>query len=414
MKIQDSEFKALIADATKYGNIEKSLWNELEEDNMLGEQDDRSWYQKFQPKVTQPEEGVFQRIKEMVSKVKVHFEQVADKELETPAGSQDEATGTRLNKEDKQITSLSKIVRRVMSLVSDHGIALEFLREIFNVQEKKLAEVEEKMSGPGYTPEALDLAVDIKMQEKGIEIENRFKEMEEKINNLENDNAQLRVEKDKLEKEMDETRQRGIKGNLLISAPPKGGQPHPRAKPEPIQGNGRMETVTEMNLRMIKEKTGVEIKLGDITACHVMPGNPHTWVLRVANRAPDSGWESLCAGMYTGKKLGTDTYFDDNGIYINFMVTKSRSKLLQQVREIRKGNKKLLPKFSVNQNGRITVLLKRTPPTPRGQAREKETWEVVEDLKDLRRLFPGLTFPYTAPPQARPGQAAGAQGNNRN
>ena len=143
-----------------------------------------------------------------------------------------------------------------------------------------------------------------------------------------------------------------------------------------------------MNLRMIKQKTGVEIKLQDITACHVMPGTPHTWVLRVANRAPDSGLESLCAGMYTGKKLGTDDYFENNGVYINFMVTKSRSKLLQQVREVRKGNKNLLPKFSVNQNGRITVLLKRIPPTPWGQPREKETWEVVEEVKDLQRLFP--------------------------
>ena len=321
MVILPEEFAALLADASKYGNIEKNLWTELQEN----ENEDRTWYQKFQIKDKEPEGGVFQKLKLLLLNVKVHFEQVPAQELETPASSQ---SGTRQNG-DKQVTSLSKIVRRVMSLVSDHGIALEFLREIFNVQEKKLAEVEEKMSGPGYTPEALDLAVDIKMQEKGTEIENRFKEMEEKINNLENDNAQLRVEKDKLEKEMDETRQRGIKGNLLISAPPKGGQPHPRAKPEPIQGNGRMETVTEMNLRMIKEKTGVEIKLSDITARHVMPGNPHTWVLRVANRAPGSGWESLCAGMYTGKKLGTDNYFDDNGIYINFMVTKSRSKLLQ-------------------------------------------------------------------------------------
>ena len=107
-----------------------------------------------------------------------------------------------------------------------------------------------------------------------------------------------------------------------------------------------------------------------------------------------------------------------NGIALEFLreIFNVQEKKLAEVEEKINAPGNLTPdtldlairqKYS-NQNGRITVLLKRIPPVPQGQYREKETWEVVEGRKDLERLFPGLTFPYTAPPRNNTG------GNARN
>ena len=251
--------------------------------------------------------------------------------------------------------------------------------------------------GPEWSTQVIKDEVD----KHTADTKEKFKQMDEEINKVKSDNIELKLENSNLEKEIDETRQRGLKGNLLISAPPKNGQPHPRAKPEPIGGNGRLETVTEMCLRMIKEKSGVQINKSEITACHLMPGSPHTWILRVADRSPGSGWETLCAGMYTGKKAGSDNYFENDGVFINFHLTKIRSKLLNEVRAIRRGHREHLHKFSVNQNGKIHILRKKVPFTPRGQHRDKEVWEVVNDQKHLARMFPSLQFPLTAPPRVR-------------
>ena len=144
MKIQAAEFTALLNDAEKYGSVEKSLWAELEEDDMLDMEDDRSWYQKFGPKLNQSEPGLLEKLRERVSRIKIHFQKVVDKDLEVPSSQ-----ATKSQTENGQATSLSRIVRRIMGLVSDHGVALEFLRELFNAQDIKLAKVEDKINAPG-------------------------------------------------------------------------------------------------------------------------------------------------------------------------------------------------------------------------------------------------------------------------
>ena len=144
MKIQVAEFTALLNDAATYGSVEKSLWAELEEmeiSDMLVMEDDKSWYQKFGPKLTQSEPGLLEKRREKVYEVKIHFEKVVDKDLEVTS-SQSAKTQTA----DSQAT---RIVRRIMVLVSDHGVALEFLRELFNAQDIKLAKVEDNINAPG-------------------------------------------------------------------------------------------------------------------------------------------------------------------------------------------------------------------------------------------------------------------------
>ena len=56
-----------------------------------------------------------------------------------------------------------------------------------------------------------------------------------------------------------------------------------------------------------------------------------------------------------------------------------------------------LSKFSVNQNGRITLRREKVQQWTPGQPRTKESWEVVRCLEDLEVLFPTVTFPIPNP-----------------
>ena len=96
--------------------------------------------------------------------------------------------------------------------------------------------------------------------------------------------------------------------------------------------------------------------------------------------------------MVSGRRYQSRDYFANNWVYLNFQLTEARSNLLNQVRLARKRN--LLAKFSVNQNGRVTILKEKSPRTTQG-AQAKEPWVVVKDVDNLQGMFPGVTFPLT-------------------
>ena len=75
-----------------------------------------------------------------------------------------------------------------------------------------------------------------------------------------------------------------------------------------------------MVLRMVEEKTGVRIPWCDVVACHqIGKRENHSFVLKVGNRQPFSGWEALTAGMKNGKN------FNRHNVFINFMLTSKRT-----------------------------------------------------------------------------------------
>ena len=96
-----------------------------------------------------------------------------------------------------------------------------------------------------------------------------------------------------LEKEVDEGRQREMKGTLIISSPERGNM-GTLAAHQPIhdyQGNTvRMETDMDLVLRMVAIKTGVRIPISDVVACHRIGKNKksHSFVLKIGNRQPFS------------------------------------------------------------------------------------------------------------------------------
>ena len=97
-----------------------------------------------------------------------------------------------------------------------------------------------------------------------------------------------------LESKCDEMRQRGLKGNLIVSSPARttsGGNTIPSLVKHEMfwdrYGNWRCETDMEMIQRLVELKTGVWVDERDITACHpVGRRERNTFVLAINNRSP--------------------------------------------------------------------------------------------------------------------------------
>ena len=159
----------------------------------------------------------------------------------------------------------------------------------------------------------------------------------------------LKKENDKLKNEIDETRQRGMKGNLIVSCPVKNGQTL-AVHGEVTEGvNKRLETDAEMIVRLINEKSKVKFPMEDIVACHpIGNSDKHTFVIRVSNRKPGSAWDRLIAAMKKATNMDKRV-----NIYINFQLTQNRAALAKIVRRAKAEGK--VAGYSVDQNGRIKI-----------------------------------------------------------
>ena len=164
-----------------------------------------------------------------------------------------------------------------------------------------------------------------------------------------------------LEEECDEVRQRGMKGNILLSSPIINNGDSllkPRPITDSITGVVRQESEVEVCIRAIKAKTGVEVPEADITACHPLKrkgATPGTnYIVRFGNRRPKSAWDTLAAGLLTGKNKDTHAKFTSANLYLNFQLTGYRSDLVRSVRAAKKDRR--IRFYGVDQNGRVTVL----------------------------------------------------------
>jgi hypothetical protein len=292
-------------------------------------------------------------------------------------------------KQVAQMSLLSTLVLRIQKLVSSHGQALEFLREIFIKHDDQIVGLKKEMKEvPEQVSRSVNHSVLVEVEAKTKEFETKLKAVQEELETIKSENADVKKVNAKLEQEVDETRQRGLKGNLLISVPDPNKFKHSR-KPD-----GRLESDTELLCRLIQEKTGVQIPLSEVMACHKLKGERNTYILRVTNHSPGSGWEALNAGMMTGKRQDSVDYFAKDGVFLNYQLTAERSSTLREVRMARGAGH--LHKFSVNQNGRITILAEKPLPTQPGEQQQRAVWTEVRSKAHLRQLLPALPTPLTA------------------
>ena len=159
----------------------------------------------------------------------------------------------------------------------------------------------------------------------------------------------LKKENMKLKEEIDETRQRGMKGNLIVSCPTKNGTTK-AVREEVTEGaNKRLESDTEMVVRLINEKAQVKFPLEDVVACHPMgDSDKHTYIIRVINRKPGSAWNALVAAMKKASNMDRKVH-----VYINFQLTQERAALAKAVRKAKSDDK--LAGYSVDHNGKIKI-----------------------------------------------------------
>lgn len=154
----------------------------------------------------------------------------------------------------------------------------------------------------------------------------------------------LREELDRQRDELDEVKQRSMKGNIIISCS--------SYKPNLIKSDDqlRQETLSLQShvLDLLKEKYDVTIPRGDVQACHRLKGESSV-ILRIWNRAHGAAWWKLCEAMKTGMNPGIN-------LYANFQLTERRSGLCFHLRKLKKAKK--ISKFYTNENGQLTFRVK--------------------------------------------------------
>jgi len=162
----------------------------------------------------------------------------------------------------------------------------------------------------------------------------------------------IRVQDD----ELDENRQRSLKGNLIISSLSYTNQPKPCLIKNDDQLKEEDLSLTNHIISIVKEKYDVILPPEDIQACHRLPTKLKNGqsanmavVLRVWNRKEGSAWSQICDKIKSGVNI-------ELNVYLNFQLTRQRSSLLHAVRQLKKEKK--VSKFYVDENAKIQIKVK--------------------------------------------------------
>ena len=140
-----------------------------------------------------------------------------------------------------------------------------------------------------------------------------------------------------LEDELDNNKQRDLKGNLVISSKAN------KLNKSVIKSDEELCVPLIDHVRnLLDEKYGVDVPEDNIQACHRLPNG--SIILRIWKRTENSAWTSLISAIMTGGKK-------DMHLYANFHLTHRRSGLLYALRQYKKEGK--IFKFFSNENGAL-------------------------------------------------------------
>ena len=165
---------------------------------------------------------------------------------------------------------------------------------------------------------------------------------------------------DRLESEVDEYGQRGLKGMVILSAPDfKYISDNKVPIPSLFQGmksfNQDQESTKEDELHdlekvisLIDQKYDVKVPMTEVYGCHFLPNG--MYCMRFVYRNPtNSAWAELMKKMRTGG----DTELN---FYCNIQLTRKRRQLFNAVRKLK--YEKRIQQFNVNVNGEISMKFK--------------------------------------------------------
>jgi hypothetical protein len=145
--------------------------------------------------------------------------------------------------------------------------------------------------------------------------------------------------------ENDETKQRSLKGNIIISSPP--GQDKLRILKSKEDLEKEEYCVTDYAIEIMQLKYGVSVPKSDIQACHFLPNK--SILLRIWNRVPGSAWSILIDKI---KKGGNKEYH----VYGNFMLTARRNAISYHLRTLKKSGK--ISKLYTTESGVLSFKIK--------------------------------------------------------
>ena len=214
-----------------------------------------------------------------------------------------------------------------------------------------------------------DLEAELKQKKEKLETDFQ-KAVEEKHDALE---EEFKRKNEILEIECDEARQRGLKGNLIISSPRRVSKDGRTVETLAVRSKigTKVESDMEMVVRLVKEKTGHTIPEEDISACHRIGKNKdsNSFVLCVWNRKSGSAWESITTGL----RKGFETQNNSN-IFINYQLTNRRIAISKEVKMAKQS--KLIQKYSIDANGKIWIKPINT-----------ENYKEVTSINNLQKLI---------------------------
>lgn len=147
--------------------------------------------------------------------------------------------------------------------------------------------------------------------------------------------------------EIDEIRQRGLKGSIIVSSLPNPTKGTVSLIKSDDQLRREKMTMHEHVISLIKDKYDVNLPESDIQACHRLPKG--TVLLKIWNRKEGSAWESLVNKIKSPENSAFNVYF-------NFQLTNTRSGLLYECRMLKKSDK--IEKFFSDENGQIKLKIK--------------------------------------------------------
>ena len=170
----------------------------------------------------------------------------------------------------------------------------------------------------------------------------------------------LELKVDGLERDCDEARQRGLKGNLIISSPNTANKPtvlRPLKVKDSVTKEERNENHLEVCIRAIQEKTGVLVPKEDVYACHpISKRGTETdiiFVICFSNRMTGSAWDSISSGLVSGKNSKGESFTSAN-LYISFQLTPKRAAMVKVARQSL-GWRGGLARVRVDANGKVSV-----------------------------------------------------------
>ena len=147
------------------------------------------------------------------------------------------------------------------------------------------------------------------------------------------------------EDEIDENRQRSLKGNFIVSSNARNGKPCMIKTDEQLAEEEL--TLHDHVMTLAKNKFEIDLRLQDISACHRLPSGSIIFCLW--NKTPGSCYSKLCDAIKSGKNSEMNVFF-------NFQLTRRRNSLLYEIRKLKRD--KRLHRFYVNENGAITIVVK--------------------------------------------------------